>query len=230
MSFNKQRGSNSCAKSGGLPIAGPEPKRKAQIPFGRRSSLLLASGSVALLSGCADRGQSFLTPSGPVSARPGARQIVKSSGLTRLPADGRAARLMWLDLREGGILLIPPFAATLTILVYLPNTAVAQPITVVCGSVLEAAIGTLLSLVLGSGAGAALLSALAAMIMLPLLRVFHPPAAALAMCPALLHLGPWFTLEVVLPFILAAVISSAVISRLLTGLPRYPVPYSIRRD
>jgi CBS-domain-containing membrane protein len=143
---------------------------------------------------------------------------------------GLLGPLTWLDLREGGIFPIPPFAATLTILVYLPNTAVAQPITVICRSVLGAATGTLLSLVLGSGAGAALLSALAAMIMLPLLGAFHPPAAALAMCPALLHLGPWFVLEVVLPFTLAAVISWAVISRLLTGLPRYPAPSSIGRD
>jgi hypothetical protein len=68
MSFDKGRGSSSYVKSGGPPIAGSEPKWTARIPFGRRSSLLLASGSVALLSGCADRGQSFLTPSGPVSA------------------------------------------------------------------------------------------------------------------------------------------------------------------
>ena len=131
--------------------------------------------------------------------------------------------LTWLDLRDGAIFLLPPFAATLTILVYLPNTPVAQPVAVVCGSVFGAATGTVFSLVLGSGAGVAMLAALAAMIMLPLLRVFHPPGTALAMCPALLHLGPWFALEVVLPFTLVAVISWAAISRLLTGLPRYPM-------
>ena len=136
---------------------------------------------------------------------------------------GLLGALTWLDLRDGAIFLLPPFAATLTILVYLPNTPVAQPVAVVCGSVFGAATGTVFSLVLGSGAGVAMLAALAAMIMLPLLRVFHPPAAALAMCPALLHLGPWFALEVVLPFTLAAVISWAVISRLLRGLPRYPM-------
>jgi cytochrome o ubiquinol oxidase subunit 2 len=66
MSFAKDRGS-SPLKSDGLPIAGPEPKRTARIAFGRRPSWLLASGSVALLSGCSDKSQSFLTPSGPVS-------------------------------------------------------------------------------------------------------------------------------------------------------------------
>lgn len=140
---------------------------------------------------------------------------------------GLLGALTWLDLRDGAIFLLPPFAATLTILVYLPNTPVAQPVAVVCGSVFGAATGTVFSLVLGSGAGAAMLAALAAMIMLPLLRVFHPPAAALAMCPALLHLGPWFALEVVLPFTLVAVISWALIGRLLRGLHRCPMPPSI---
>jgi CBS domain-containing membrane protein len=135
---------------------------------------------------------------------------------------GLLGALTWLDLRDGAIFLLPPFAATLTILV-LPNTPVAQPVAVVCGSVLGAATGTVFSLVLGSGAGVAMLAALTAMIMLPLLRVFHPPGTALAMCPALLHLGPWFALEVSL----VAVISWAVISRLLRRLPRYPMTPSI---
>jgi CBS-domain-containing membrane protein len=138
--------------------------------------------------------------------------------------------LTWLNLRDGGIFLIPPFAATLTILVYQPNVPIAQPVAVVCGSVLGAAIGTLLSLIFGFSPGIAVLAALAAVIILPLLRVFHPPGIALAMCPALLHLGPWFAVEVVLPFTLAAVTSWALISRLLRGLPRYPLPLSIGTD
>jgi CBS domain-containing membrane protein len=71
--------------------------------------------------------------------------------------------LTWLDLLDGAIFLIPPFAATLTILVYLPHTPIAQPVAVICGSVFGAATGTVLSLVLGSGAGVAMLAALAAM-------------------------------------------------------------------
>ena len=95
--------------------------------------------------------------------------------------------LTWLDFRDGGIFLISPFAATLTILIYQPNVSIAQPIAVVGGSPLGAAIGTVLSALIGFGPGVALLAALTAMIMLPLLRVFHPPGVALAMCPALLH-------------------------------------------
>jgi CBS-domain-containing membrane protein len=132
--------------------------------------------------------------------------------------------LTWLNFRDGGIFLIPPFAATLTILVYQPNVSIAQPIAVVCGSFLGAAIGTVVSALLGFGPGVALLAALTAMIMLPLLRIFHPPGVALAMCPALLHSGAWFAILVVLPFTLAAVISCAVLSRLVSSWPRYPAP------
>jgi CBS-domain-containing membrane protein len=133
--------------------------------------------------------------------------------------------LTWLDFRDGGLFLIPPFAATLTILVYLPNVPIAQPIAVVCGSLFGAAIGSVLSALLGFGPGVALLAALTAMIILPLLRVFHPPAVALAMCPALLHSGAWFAILVVLPFALAAVISRAVLSRLVSNWSRYPAPF-----
>jgi HPP family len=84
----------------------------------------------------------------------------------------------------------------------------------VCGSLLGAAIGTVLSVLVGFSPGVASLAALTAMIMLPLLRVFHPPGVASAMCPALLHCGAWFAILVVLPFTLAAVISCAVLSRL----------------
>jgi len=112
-----------------------------------------------------------------------------------------------------------------TILVHQPNVPIAQPIAVVFGSVFGAAIGTVFSVLLGLGPGTALLAALTAMIILPLLRVFHPPAVALAMCPALLHSGTWFAIQVVLPFTLSAVISRAVLSRLIRNWPRYPAPF-----
>jgi CBS-domain-containing membrane protein len=123
--------------------------------------------------------------------------------------------LAWLNRQNDGIFLVPPFAATLTILVYLPNASVAQPIAVVCGSVFGAAIGTVFSLLLGVGAGVAILAAITTMVLLPLFRIFHPPGVALAMCPALLHLGLLFPIQIVLPFTLAAVISWTVINRLL---------------
>jgi hypothetical protein len=62
---------------------------------------------------------------------------------------------------------------------------------------LGATIGTSLGLLVGFGPSVAILAALTAVIMLPLLRVFHPPGTALAMCPALLHSGAWFPVDVV---------------------------------
>jgi hypothetical protein len=59
--------------------------------------------------------------------------------------------LTWLDFRDGGIFLIPPFAATPTIVLYQPNVSIAQPIAVVCGTLLGAAIRTVLSVLLGFG-------------------------------------------------------------------------------
>jgi CBS domain-containing membrane protein len=132
--------------------------------------------------------------------------------------------LAWLDLRRGGIFLVPPFAATMTILVYLPNVAIAQPFAIVFGSTLGAAIGTVLSLFLGFGPGIAMVAALTALIALPLLRANHPPGVALAMFPALLHPGLWFAVQVVLPFTLVAVISAALMSRLLPSWPQHPAP------
>jgi CBS-domain-containing membrane protein len=81
--------------------------------------------------------------------------------------------------------------------------------------------GTVLSMFLGVGPGVAIVAALTALIVLPLLRGFHPPGIALAMYPALLHPGPWFAVQVVLPFTLAAVISCPVLCRLLSSWPRY---------
>ncbi|MHB8885094.1 MAG: HPP family protein [Methylovirgula sp.] len=128
------------------------------------------------------------------------------------------------DLRGGGIFLVPPFAATMTILLYLPDVAIAQPFAIVFGSVLGATIGTVLSLVFGFGPGVAALAALTTLIAQPLLRAYHPPGIALAMYPALLHPGLWFGVDVVLPFTLAMVVSAAAMSRLLYSWPRYPAP------
>jgi CBS-domain-containing membrane protein len=132
--------------------------------------------------------------------------------------------LAWLQRRHGGILLVPPFAATMTILLYLPDVSIAQPFAIVVGSTVGAAIGTLLSVLFGFGAGTAALAAIAALIVLPLLRVYHPPGVALALYPALLHPGTWFAVQVVLPFTIVAVVSASVLSRLLRGWPRYPHP------
>jgi CBS-domain-containing membrane protein len=132
--------------------------------------------------------------------------------------------LAWLDRRYGGIFLVPPFAATISILLYLPQVPIAQPLAVVVGSTFGAAIGTVLSLLVGFGPSVAVSSAIVALITLHLARVYHPPGVALAMYAPLLHPALWFPVEVVLPFTLCAVISATMMSRLLPGWPRYPSP------
>lgn len=94
--------------------------------------------------------------------------------------------LVWLNGLHDGIFLAPPFAVTLTTLLYLPNVAIAQPFAVIVGSTTGAAIGTLLSLLVGFGPGVAMLAAIASLVVLPLLRAYHPPGIALAMFPPLL--------------------------------------------
>jgi CBS-domain-containing membrane protein len=132
--------------------------------------------------------------------------------------------LAWLARHQGGILLVPPFAATLTILIYLPEVSIAQPFAVVVGSTCGAAIGSAVGAALGSGPVIASVAALAALVLLPLLRAYHPPGVALAMYPALLHPGPWFAADIVLPFTVVAVGSAALLSRTLSHWPRYPAP------
>jgi hypothetical protein len=70
--------------------------------------------------------------------------------------------LAWLDFR-GGTFPVPPFAATMTILLYLPDVWIAQPFAIVFGSILGAAIGTVLSLFLGFGPGVAMVAVLTAL-------------------------------------------------------------------
>jgi hypothetical protein len=76
--------------------------------------------------------------------------------------------VLWLQGQREGIFLVPPFVATMTILLYLPNVAIAQPFAIVCGSTFGAAIGAVLRLLLGSGPGVAMAAALTALIVLPL--------------------------------------------------------------
>ena len=122
-----------------------------------------------------------------------------------------------------GLFLIPPFGATLTILLVLPEAQVAQPYALVAGSVVGASVGTLLSL-FSHGSLMAILAAVLAFGIMNLIHSYHPPGIALAMYPLLLHPGHWFPLIVVLPFTLTAAGSAALLSRLVEKWPAYPNP------
>jgi CBS-domain-containing membrane protein len=133
------------------------------------------------------------------------------------------ALLAGLEHNRIGLFLVPPFGATLTILLVIPEASVAQPYAVVVGSVVGAAVGTLLSL-FAHGSLMAIVAAVLAFGTINLIRAYHPPGVALAMYPLLLQPGHWFPLAVVLPFTLTAVASAALLSRLVRNWPAYPKP------
>ena len=132
--------------------------------------------------------------------------------------------LAWLDhaVRADVLFLVPPFAATLSILYYLPQQPVAQPAPVVFGSTLGATIGTLFHLVGLHGPASAALAAIVLFWLLPRIGLYHPPGIALSMFPLLLHPGLWFPVAVVFPFTLIAVSSHWILSRRWPGWPKYP--------
>jgi len=129
--------------------------------------------------------------------------------------------LALLEANRIGVFLVPPFGATLTILMLLPDAPVAQPYALIVGSVCGAAVGTAISF-LGSGLGMAVLAMIAAFVIISLIHAYHPPGVALASIPVLLHPGHWFPLLVVLPFTAIAVASAAAMSRWLRHWPEYP--------
>ncbi len=122
-----------------------------------------------------------------------------------------------------GLFLVPPFAATLTIILLLPDASLSQPYPVVIGMTVGAGIGTGFSFV-GHGPGWAVVACLVALFAVVTIRAFHPPAVALSLYPLLLHPGIWFALAVVLPFAILATSTASLMSRLLRSWPPYPKP------
>src|ERR1700739_82932 len=122
-----------------------------------------------------------------------------------------------------GLYLIPPFGATLTILLDLPEAPVAQPFALIVGSVVGASVGTLLSL-FSHGSLMAIIAAVLAFGVINFIHAYHPPGVALAMYPLLLYPGHWFPLAVVLPFTVIAAGSAALLSILVKQWPAYPKP------
>lgn len=129
--------------------------------------------------------------------------------------------LAFLEANRIGVFLVPPFGATLTILMLLPDAPVAQPYALIAGSVCAAAVGTGFSL-LGSSLIMAVLAMICASFIISSIHAYHPPGVALASIPVLLHTGHWFPLAVVLPFTATAVISAAGMSKWLRDWPEYP--------
>jgi CBS-domain-containing membrane protein len=129
--------------------------------------------------------------------------------------------LALLEANRIGVFLVPPFGATLTMLMLLPDAAVAQPYALIVDSVSGAAVGTGVSF-FGGGVGLSVLAMIAAFLFISLIHAYHPPGVALASIPVLLHPSHWFAVSVVLPFSVLAVITAAAMSRRLRGWPEYP--------
>jgi hypothetical protein len=85
----------------------------------------------------------------------GTRPTLRLSGYLWVAA--RFGVLALLEANRIGVFLVPPFGATLTILMLLPDAPVAQPYALIVGSVCGAAVGTGISF-LGSGLGMAVLA------------------------------------------------------------------------
>ena len=119
------------------------------------------------------------------------------------------------------VLLVPPFAAALSIVLRLSKQDVAQPVPVVLGSTLGAANGTILSFAV-HGPIWAVVAAGATFVLLSTLRIYHPPALALSMYPLLLRPSVLFPLLPVAAFTLIAIGSASVLSRYVSGWPTYP--------
>lgn len=153
-------------------------------------------------------------------------------GPGRISARRALASVVWMAVLLGclaalqgsklGTFLVPPFAATLTIVLLLPDVGLAQPVAVVGGSTIGAGVGTIAALVLGHELWLAVLCPLVAIAIQVACGVYHPPGVALSIYPILLRPGPWFPLETVLPFTLVAVGSAAVLARLVGFWPSYP--------
>ncbi|TAM99192.1 MAG: HPP family protein [Chitinophagaceae bacterium] len=137
-----------------------------------------------------------------------------------------ACIIMLLALLDGTtkfIWLVPPFSATLTILILLPKSSIAQPIPVIVGSTLAAVFGTIVSLMIHGPVYAALVATIM-VIVLTALRIYHPPAIALSMYPLLLHTGIFFPVIVVFPFTFIAVVTCYMMSSMFKSWGKYPLP------
>jgi len=131
--------------------------------------------------------------------------------------------LAWLDDQHEGIFLVPPFAATMSILLCLPSVSIANR------SLSSSAQSLARRSALCSACSSASVLALRSLLAHRADRVafaacVSSPGIALAMFPVLLHPGPWFAVSGRTAIHVAAVISYAVMSRLLNSWPRYPAP------
>lgn len=122
------------------------------------------------------------------------------------------------------IMLMAPFGATCVLLFATPASPVSQPINVVGGHVMCAAIGLIMHFIFPASFVAEGLSVGVAVSAMMLTRLIHPPAGATALVAYLTATNWWFVLFPVAVGSIALVIVAAVYHRLTKVTYPHPVP------
>ena len=145
-----------------------------------------------------------------------------AAGVAALGATLMIAGVLYLGDITQQTMMVASFGATAVLLFATPNSPVSQPINVVGGHVIAAAIGLTLAAILPDNhllAGLAVGLSIAAMM---LLRIINPPAGATGLVAYLTHPGWMFLLFPVLFGSVALILFATVFHRL-RGV-EYPLP------
>lgn len=122
------------------------------------------------------------------------------------------------------IMLVAPFGASCVLLFGTPTSPSSQPVNVVAGHVLGAAIGLALHFLFPASFVAEGLSVGLAVSAMMLLRIIHPPAGATALVAYLTATSWWFILFPVAVGSVALVFVAALYHRMTKVTYPHPVP------
>ena len=125
-----------------------------------------------------------------------------------------------VDLHE--IVLIPPLAASMALIVGAPSLPLAQPRNVIGGQLVSASVGLLVAAAAGSTLWLAAVAGGLALGAMLLLRVSHSPAAATAVIAVLTAPAPLLFLSL-LALATIVLICFGVLTARVTGNRNYPV-------
>ena len=133
------------------------------------------------------------------------------------------AFIAWLGDVSGTPLLIGPFGATCVLLFALPDSPLSQPVNVIGGHLLATALALALAPVLPATPFGMAIAVGAAISLMMLLRLTHPPAGADPLLVLTMHPGWSFLLVPVLVGAVVLVVLALVMHRLPPARV-YPLP------
>lgn len=122
------------------------------------------------------------------------------------------------------IMLAAPFGATCVLLFGMPTSPVSQPINVVAGHVMAAAIGLVLHFLMPGSFLAEGLSVGLAVSGMMLLRIIHPPAGATALVAYLTATSWWFILFPIAIGSIGLVVIAAIFHPVTKSTYPHPIP------